>query len=244
MRLAVEEKGLANDGLQTFGFEGFGYEKGGFRRRPRQETLRIGGDEYHRHGKRFKNLIDGFETRASVGKLNVREDEAWPFAPDSVDRLAMGPRDIGDAVPLLLDEVLKIERNEGLVLDDQDIGANLVGDLLASSIDEACRLVLRAVERAGDFRGIEAFERTEKKCNTRTQCDRFEMALRTGFVAGERSWIDVVIDGHCPPDLEEQTIKRRLRIGALRKLGRIRYDGFQRGKNISVSPGLRSCQSP
>jgi len=53
MRLAVEEKGLANDGLQTFGFEGFGYEKGGFRRRPRQETLRIGGDEYHRHGKRF-----------------------------------------------------------------------------------------------------------------------------------------------------------------------------------------------
>ena len=53
MRLAVEEKGLANDGLQTFGFEGFGYEKGGFRRRSRQETLRIGGDEYHRHGKQF-----------------------------------------------------------------------------------------------------------------------------------------------------------------------------------------------
>ena len=192
----------------------------------------------------FENLIDGFETRASVGKLNVREDEAWPFAPDSVDRLAMGPRDIGDAVPLLLDEVLKIERNEGLVLDDQDIGANLVGDLLASSIDEACRLVLRAVERAGDFRGIEALERTEKKCNTRTQSNRFEMALRTGFVTGERSRIDVVIDGHCPPDLEEQTIKRCPRIGALRKLGRIRYNGFQRGKNIGVSPRLRSGQSP
>ena len=99
MRLAVEEKGLANDGLQTFGFEGFGYEKGGFRRRPRQETLRIGRDEYHRYEKRFKNLIDRVETRASVGKLNIREDEAWRFAPDGVDRLAMSPRDIGDAVP-------------------------------------------------------------------------------------------------------------------------------------------------
>ena len=191
-----------------------------------------------------KNLIDRFEPRASVGKLNVREDEAWRFAPDSVDRLPMSPRDIGDAVPLLLDEVLKIERNEGLVLDDQDIGANLVGDLLASSIDEAYRLLLRAVERIGDFRGIEALERTEKKCNTRTQCDRFEMALRTGFVAGKRRRIDVVIDGHAPPDLEEQTIKRRLRLGALRKLGRIRDDGFQRGKNIGISPRLRSCQSP
>ena len=56
MRLAVEEKGLANEGLQTFRFEGFGYEKGGFRRRPRQETLRIGGDEYHRYGKRFEEF--------------------------------------------------------------------------------------------------------------------------------------------------------------------------------------------
>ena len=226
MRLAVEEKGLANNGLQTVGFEGFGYEKGGFRRRPRQKAFRIGGDKNHRHGKRFKNLIDRFESRASVGKLNIREDEAWPFAPDSVDRLAMGPRDIGDAVALFLDEVLKIERDEGLVLDDQDIGANLVGDLLASGINEVCRLLDRAVERARDFRGIEALERTEKKCNSRTQGNRFEVTMRAGFIAGERSWIDVVIDWHCPPDFEEQAVKRRPWIGALRKLGRIRDDGL------------------
>ncbi len=105
--------------------------------------------------KRFENLIDRFETRASVGELNVGEDETWPFAVDSVDRLAMGARDIEDPVPLLFDEVLKIERDEGLILDDQDIGANLVGNLLARGVNQACRIVDRAVERARDFRGIE-----------------------------------------------------------------------------------------
>ena len=112
MRLAVEEKRLTDNRLQTVGFEGLGYQKGGFGRRSRQKTFWIGGDENHRHGKSFKNLIDRFETRASVGELNVREDEAWPFALDRLDRLAMRARDIDDAVPLLLDKVLKVERNE------------------------------------------------------------------------------------------------------------------------------------
>jgi hypothetical protein len=66
------------------------------------------------------------------------------------------------------------------------------------------------------------------------------MAVRTRFIARERSRIDMVIDGHRPPDLEEQTIKRRLWVGAFRKLGRIRDNRFQRRKNIGVSARLRS----
>ena len=163
MRLAIEEKRLTDDRLQAVDAEWLGYEKGGLRRRSGQETLWIGGNENHRHGESFEDLIDRFETRASVGQLNVREDEAWPFAPNGRDRLAMGARDIDDTVPLLLDEGLKVERNEWLVLDDQDVGANLAGDLLAGGVDERSSVVNRAIERARDFGGIEAFERTEKE---------------------------------------------------------------------------------
>jgi len=141
MRLAIEEKRLTDDRLQAVDAERLGYEKGGLRRRPCQETLGIGGNENHRHGNGFEDLIDRFETRASVGELNVREDKAWPFAPNGLESLAMGARDIDDAVPLLLDEGLKVERNERLVLDDQDIGANLAGDLLARGVDERSGVV-------------------------------------------------------------------------------------------------------
>src|SRR5580704_4378523 len=239
MRLAIEEKRLTDDRLQAVDAEWLGYEKGGLRRRPGQETLWIGGNENHRHGNGFEDLIDRLETRASVGELNVREDEAWPFALNGSDRLAMGARDIDDAVPLFLDEGLKVEGNERLVLDDQDIGANLVGDLLAGGVDERSRFLDRTIERARDFPGIEAFERTKKKRDTRTQRNRFEIALRPRFVAGDRRLINMVVDRHRPPDLEEHAVKRRPRIGAFRKLGRVGDDGLQRGENIRVSPDLR-----
>src|ERR1700736_4910858 len=186
MRLAIEEKRLTNDRLQAVDAERLGYEKGGLWRCPGQETLWIGRNENHRHGNGFEDLIDRFETRASVGELNVREDKAWPFAPNGLESLAMGARDIDDAVPLLLDEGLKVERNERLVLDDQDIGANLVGDLVARGVDERTGFLDRAIERARDFGGIEALERTEKERDPRTQCNRFEIAMRPRFVTGER----------------------------------------------------------
>ena len=90
MRLAIEEKRLTDDRLQAVDAEGLGNEKGGLRRCPGQETLWIGGNEDHRHGESFEDLIDRFETRASVGELNVREDKAWLFAPNGLERLAMG----------------------------------------------------------------------------------------------------------------------------------------------------------
>ena len=151
----------------------------------------------------FEDLIDRFETRASVGELNVGEDKTWPFAHNRLDRLAMGARDIDDAVPLLFDEGLKVERDERLVLDDQYIGANLVGDLLARGVDERRGFLDRAVESGRDFGGIEAFERTQKERDPRTQCNRIEIAMRPGFVAGERRLIDMIVDRHRPPDLEE-----------------------------------------
>src|SRR3984893_4384449 len=151
MRLAIEEKRLTDDRLQAVDAERLGYEKGGLRRCPGQKTLRIGGNEDHRHGECFEDLIDRFKTRASVGELNVRKNKAWPFALNGLDRLAMSARDIDDAVPLLLDEGLKVERNERLGLDDPYIGANLAGLLLSPGVGVRSSVVNRAIERARDF---------------------------------------------------------------------------------------------
>ena len=149
-----------------------------------------------------------------------------------------------NAVPLLLNEGLKVERDERFVLDDQDIGANLAGDLLACGVDERSGFLDRAIECARDFGGIETLERTEKERDPRAQCNRFEIAMRPRFVTGERGLVDMIVDRHRPPDLEEQAVERRPRIGAFRKLGRVGDDRLQRCKDISISPGLRPRQSP
>src|ERR1700720_3789493 len=68
--------------------------------------------------------------------------------------------------------------------------------------------------------------------------------MRPRFVTGERRLIDMIVDRHRPPDLEEQAVKRRPWIGAFRKLGWVGDDRLQRGKHICVSSGLRPRQSP
>ena len=118
MRSAIKEECLTDDRLQTIYIKRFGYEKSRLWRRSGKESFWICSNEYHRYGDRFEDLIHGFESRASVRKLNIREYEARLLALNRFGRLAMGTRDIDDPVPLLLDERLKIKGNKRFVLDD------------------------------------------------------------------------------------------------------------------------------
>src|SRR5262245_34173927 len=161
LRPAIKEKRLTHDRLQTIDVERFGDEKSGLWRCSGEKSFRICSDENHRHGDRFQNLIDCLKTRASVCKLDIREYEPGLLAPRRFDRLEMGARDIDDPVPLLLYQRLKIEGNEGFVLDDENIGADLIGNLFARGVNKSRRVVHGAIQRLRDLKCIEAFERAE-----------------------------------------------------------------------------------
>src|SRR2546430_7420992 len=91
---AIKEECLTDDRLQTIYIERFGYKKCGLWRGPGEESFWICSNEYYRYGDRFQDLIDSFESRASVRKLNIREYEARLVALNRFCCLAMGSRDI------------------------------------------------------------------------------------------------------------------------------------------------------
>ena len=81
-----------------------------------------------------------------------------------------------------------------LVLDDHHIGADLIGDLLAGGVDQRGGLVAGTFERRCDLRCVEPFERTQEKCDARTQSDGFEISMRADLVAGKADVLDMLID--------------------------------------------------
>src|SRR5215471_3343726 len=55
----VKEQSLADDGLHVVGVEGLGDEKRRLRARSRQQPLRIGRHENHRHREGAQDFVDG-----------------------------------------------------------------------------------------------------------------------------------------------------------------------------------------
>ena len=90
----------------------------------------------------------------------------------------MGPRDAGDAVAELLDEALDVEGDHRLVLDDEHVGRDLLGDLRgrASSIRSPASST-REIQDCGDLLEREALDGAEQEGLARPRRDRLEIAV-------------------------------------------------------------------
>ena len=64
---------------------------------------------------------------------------------DRFDRFLMRAGNSDDLVPEFFDERLKVERDEGLIFDDEDIGTDLVGNFLAGRLDQSESFIPRAI---------------------------------------------------------------------------------------------------
>ena len=137
------------------------------------------------------------------------EDKPRPFAPGGFVGFAMRARYANGAVSELRHQDLQAERYERLVFDDQDIGANLVRDLPARGIDQGGRLCDRTLQCIGHLGCREPFDRAKKKSDARPQAYSFETATGAKFIAGKSCLVDMTIDRHRVPNLQEKTIKRR-----------------------------------
>src|SRR5271154_4509329 len=75
LRLPIEEQGLADYRLDRIRAEGLGDQECRLRRLPGEKALGKSGYENNRDFLSSQNFVDRFEPRASVGKLNVGENE-------------------------------------------------------------------------------------------------------------------------------------------------------------------------
>ena len=60
-----------------------------------------------------------------------------------LDGLLLGAGDLDHAMAEIGDEALEVERDQRLVLDDDDVGRDLAGDLAAGLVDQPLQLAPR-----------------------------------------------------------------------------------------------------
>src|SRR5262249_21222931 len=168
---------------------GVGDEEVGVRGGGGQQQLGVSRHEDDREGDGAKDVVDGVEPGAAVGKVNVGQHQAGPQALDRLDRLPFGADDLDDAVAELGDQALKVEGNQRLVLDDDDVGCHLPSDLTTRLVDETLQFACADVE---DLRGVlrrELLNGYQQERLPRPRRQRVEVALygvqtRMGWALG------------------------------------------------------------
>src|SRR5262245_11890031 len=93
-------------------------------------------DEDDRDFEGVEEIVNGLQPRAAVGQLNVSQDQTRALGLRQGGRLGPRASDANGAVPEVLDQLFKIERDQNLVFDNQDIGGNLGRKLPPRLIDE------------------------------------------------------------------------------------------------------------
>ena len=71
----AEEQGLADHCLDHSRLKGLRDEKHGFRLGASKQALRKCRDKNDGDADRLQNLVDGFETRASIREMNIGENQ-------------------------------------------------------------------------------------------------------------------------------------------------------------------------
>jgi hypothetical protein len=111
--------------VQRVDVERLGDQEGRLRPLAGEQALGEGGDEDDGHGRPAQDLAHRVEARAVVGELDVGQDQLRRPLAGQRHRLLVGGGDAGDRVAAALDRGHDVERDDRLVLDDQDPGRAL-----------------------------------------------------------------------------------------------------------------------
>src|SRR5581483_1219019 len=95
--------------------------------------------------------VDGIQARTSVGKLNVRQDEARLLVLGKRHGICMGASHADDMVTEIPHQAFKIHCDKRLVFDDQNIGGDLSRHLSPGGIGKSTCLSNIYPEYESDF---------------------------------------------------------------------------------------------
>src|SRR5262245_5936380 len=186
-RVAFKEQRLADQR----GYRGLlvrlGNKKRWFRPLAGEEALRVGGNEDHRNLERGEEVVDSFQSRAPVGKLNICEDEAGALLSGQRDCLCPRSRNPDGAVAEALDDVFEIERYKSLILNDQYIRGNLGREFTPGLLHELLKCLPIDIENRGGLFLGEGFERHQQKGLPRHCRDLSETTVRRCQIEDRKS---------------------------------------------------------
>ena len=186
-----------------------------------------------------QQFVDRVQTGGTVGQLDVGEDQAGLLVLGKRHRVGMGARDADHVVAEIAHEALEIHRDEGLVLDDQDVGGDLGGHLAARGIGELAGFGNVDAEDVGHLLLRKAFQRQQEESLARQRGNIGETALRRHR---QRRHLGIVVERNRIPDLREQP--EQAGPGAMLAIQQrgVLKQGLQHGRDIGVARRLVSGQ--
>jgi hypothetical protein len=150
-----------------------------------------GGDEDHRHVEARQDILDRVDARRAVGQLDVGEHQSGRLVQHRLQRLAARGGDVDDAVAQFLDQRLDVGGDDGLVLDDQDVGGQILVDLLLRLRDQRLGFGKVGVQNLRRLRGREALQRGQQEGLARARRD--PQQLVRGVVGSRIERLGVVV---------------------------------------------------
>jgi hypothetical protein len=148
----------------------------------------------------------------------------------------VGTRHVDDAVTEALDERLEIHGDDRLILDDENVRRQLLGEFPARLREEAGGLVLGAVERLGHVRRRKALHGCEQEGDTRARRQLLEPREAFILLPGRNGRFHPRL-GRLP-HLEEDTVKSDAQVDPPVERSGIGKDRLQRRNGIGITAAL------
>uniref|UniRef100_A0A0N4ZZP0 AlaDh_PNT_N domain-containing protein n=1 Tax=Parastrongyloides trichosuri TaxID=131310 RepID=A0A0N4ZZP0_PARTI len=238
----MEEQGLADRRLHRLRLEGLGDQEGRLGPLAGQQPLGEGGDEDHRHVEALEDVLDRINARRAVGQLDVGQDQTGTVLGDRIDRFVMGGGGAGDTVAQFANQTFDVGRDDGLVLNDQDVSGQFgvdVGLGLGDQAFDRTRINAEDLRRLG--RG-EAFQRGQQEGLARARRDPHQAAR--GVVAAFQTADVLELGAGGRPDGVEDVIKGHARRHVRRQLPLTGGQRLERDAHIVVARDLIAGQRP
>ena len=150
----------------------------------------------------------------------------------------MGARDTRHAVAETLHKRLEVHGDQRLILDDENVGCGLLGDLLAGLANEVGHFLAGTVHDFGGLTSSEAFERGKKEGLARPRRNCFEAAVRAAFALGGGT----VVEGYRVPHLEEAAVEPDAGLCPGRKARRVLDQRLEDRDDVGVAALLAASK--
>ena len=164
------------------------------------------------------------------------------------DSLLVRASRLAHVVPETGHQVGKVDGDHRLVLDDEDVGRDLLGDLGRRLVDESLDAVLIGFEDERGVGGREFLHRHEQKSLAGSRRDRLELAVGRGEALGRMGVDRLLVEADRVPDLKEGLVGRDPRLKVHGECGGLGSKRFEHSHDVSVAAGLtprqNTCKPP
>jgi hypothetical protein len=156
----------------------------------------------------------------------------------------VGARNEHDIVAKIFEHGSKVHGDHGLVFDNQDVGADLLGDFTSRLIDQRLDVGDRHFQNRRDLVETEPLHRAQQEGDARQRCHGLEVARRSAGCGRSRRLRRRKVEWNRAPDFQEYPVESGTRVKVAGQHGTPIEQRLQCRGGVSITAWLAAGQCP